>query len=431
MFSHIVSSKNSRLLFLSVIGSSFEFFEFAVYSIFALNISRHLMPTELHSTSILLWYFISYGLFFIGYLARPLGGTVFGLISDRVSRKKSFISTMVLMSLATIMIGVLPDYSTIGIIAPILLLVFRLLQGIALGGELPSSTVLLYEHAKSREKIFIIMWFMALTNLGWLTGYLLDAFLRIFYSNQAMDLYGWRLVFFIGGLLALGTAVLRKKLVDAQAFQHYLKLMHHQSKGLVREILKSYKHSLFAGILIEILHGAMVFLVVVLLKNILMQFYNLTASTGTHIQVLVVIAWMFFGAIAPFLVARINKFLVIPIALFGCCFSIFLILIPELHAYFLIFIIMTAAFLAMIDGFAPYIVTRLFPIHLRATGFGISYNFGVALGGILMALFTAHSIEQNTPYTLALSILSVVMFIYFFFLMAAFASKRFEALKVS
>lgn len=429
MLTQVLSPKKRKLLFLSVAGSAFEFFEFAIYSIFALDITRHLMPGDLHKDSTLLWYIISYGLFFIGYAARPLGGVIFGVLSDKISRKKSFISTMILMSLATIIIGIIPDYAVLGFLAPCLLLIFRLLQGIALGGELPSSMVLLYEHAKSKEKIFIVMWFMSLTNLGWLAGYGLDAMLRLFFSNQQMDLYGWRLVFVIGGILALSTAVLRKKLMDAKVFQKYMLLMNNHPKGLVREAFKHYKSSLFAGIMIETLHGAAVFLVIVLLRNILIHFFQFTPIEGTHVQIFVVLSWMFFGLLAPFAVSRMNKFVVIPLAVFGCCFSVLFLLVPAWHPLFVVFILMTTAFLAMLDGFAPYVVTRLFPMHLRATGFGISYNIGVAFGGILMVLFTAHSIATNQAYTLALSVLITFMVVYLFFLVAAFISKRFEALK--
>ncbi len=430
MFKNALAADKRRLLLLSVAGSAFEFFEFAIYSLFALNITKHLMPAYLHQESLIVWYLVSYGLFFIGYIARPIGGTLFGLISDKVSRKKSFISTMILMSFATIMIGLIPDYSVLGFMAPLLLLFLRLFQGIALGGELPSSTVLLYEHAKTKEKIFIVMWFMGLTNVGWLGGYLLDALLNTIFNAQQMDLYGWRLIFIIGGILALATAMLRKKLIDADVFRRYMALMHDPARGLMSSILKHYKSSLLAGIMLETLHGACVFLVAVLLKNILMHFYGFTAIKATHIQIFVIFAWMVFGVLAPFWVSKMNKLAVIPVATFGCCFSLFLVLVPAWHGQLIFFILLTVLFLAMIDGFAPYLVTRLFPMHLRATGLGVSYNIGTALGGILIVFFTAHAIARNEPFTLALSVLATLLLIYLLFLIAAFISKRFEALKI-
>ena len=134
--------KNAKVLFASILGNTLEYYEFTLFAVFAVQIGQAFFPEQNSINQILL----TLALFGAGFLARPLGSAFFGHIGDKLGRKKSLVITIAGMSFATFGIGFMPSYATIGIIAPICLLILRLMQGFFIGGEGAGSAVYVLEH---------------------------------------------------------------------------------------------------------------------------------------------------------------------------------------------------------------------------------------------------------------------------------------------
>jgi MFS family permease len=198
----IESSRPSRstrqLIVATTIGNAFEFFDLTVYSFFAVLLGKLFFPVASSEEQLLL----SVGTFGVGFIARPLGGVIFGVIADRFGRVKAMNFTLVTMALGTGMIGAMPTYASIGMAAPLLVLAARLLQGFSAGGEVGVATALLAERAKPENRGYVTSWQFASQGAAALAGSLVGFLLSHYLSPQALESWGWRLPFLAGTLIA-------------------------------------------------------------------------------------------------------------------------------------------------------------------------------------------------------------------------------------
>lgn len=230
-----------RAVISGTFGTALEWFDFAVYGTLSATVFPHLFFPGFDSNTALLASFATFG---AGMMARPLGGIVFGALGDKIGRRDVLMATLVLMGVSSVLIGLLPTYETIGLLAPILLVMLRFLQGFALGGESTGAQVLVVEHApEGRRGLFggllatgspLAQSFAALT----LTG------LAIFLSEESFNAWGWRLPFIMGvGLLVVGVYI-RRKLEETPAFQESKKLAAEQAIPQERSLSVVVKHPL-------------------------------------------------------------------------------------------------------------------------------------------------------------------------------------------
>ncbi|ODN41756.1 hypothetical protein BGC07_00610 [Piscirickettsia litoralis] len=157
---------------------------------------------------------MTFGIFAIGYFARPLGGIVFGFIGDKLGRRYTFSVSILLMACCTLLIGLLPGYSHLGILAPILLTLLRIIQGVSLGGEIPGSSIFTAEHLfdKNKRGFAVGIIFMCIT-LGNVLGGLTGAVLTHHFNQSQMISWGWRIPFMIGFIAGIVSFFLRKKTI--------------------------------------------------------------------------------------------------------------------------------------------------------------------------------------------------------------------------
>ena len=200
----------------STIGTTIEWYDFFLYGTAAgLVFDRLYFPTGDSIVGLLL----SYGTFAVGFLARPLGGLVFGHLGDRIGRKKTLVTTMYIMGIATFLIGAIPTYEQIGIWAPITLILLRIAQGIAIGGEWGGAVLLSVEYApKSRRGLFGSFPQMGLA-FGLLLGTGVFTLLSVFMSDEAFLAWGWRIAFFVSILLVVVGVYLRSKIAETPSFR--------------------------------------------------------------------------------------------------------------------------------------------------------------------------------------------------------------------
>ena len=198
-----------------VVGNTMEWYDVGVYGYLAVTMGKVFLPTAEPAVQIL----FSLGVFAATYVARPLGGIVFGRLGDRLGRQKVLATTLILMATSTVLIGVLPAYGTIGVFAPVLLVVLKLAQGFSTGGEYAGATTLVTEYAPDRRRGF----FASILDLGSYMGFALGAtvvtVLQVTLGEATMTAWGWRVPFLLAGVIGVVAVYFRLRIEESPVFQ--------------------------------------------------------------------------------------------------------------------------------------------------------------------------------------------------------------------
>tara|TARA_R110002124_G_scaffold60333_1_gene165472 strand:- start:379 stop:2046 length:1668 start_codon:yes stop_codon:yes gene_type:complete len=198
----------------SAAGTAFEWYDFFIFGSLATVIARHFYADVGEATA----YILALLTFGVGFVVRPLGALVFGWFGDRTGRKTTFLVTITLMGLATVAIGLLPDYGQIGILAPILLLVMRVLQGFALGGEYGGAAIYVAEHSPPKRRGLLTGWIQTTAAFGLIGALSVILITRAIVGTEAFDAWGWRIPFLISSLLLGVSLWIRLKLSESPAY---------------------------------------------------------------------------------------------------------------------------------------------------------------------------------------------------------------------
>lgn len=213
--SSVNPSQLRKVTLSSLLGTTIEYYDFLLYSTMAaLVLGRLFFPVTNSAVSTI----AAFGTLAAGYVARPIGGLIFGHFGDKLGRKKMLVITMVLMGVASFGIGILPTYEQIGILAPILLVTLRILQGVAVGGEWGGAALMVAEHADPRRRGF----WTGLMQLGSPFGFLLSTsavMLVSFLPSEAFDSWGWRIPFLLSALLLVIGLYIRMSVVESPVFE--------------------------------------------------------------------------------------------------------------------------------------------------------------------------------------------------------------------
>lgn len=375
-----VSKNIVKSVLSSSIGNVLEWYEYTLYAYFATVISSLFFPAENPYVSMILTFMT----FAIGLAARPIGGIIFGYIGDKYSRKKMLAFTMLLMSIPTLCIGVLPTYSQIGIAAPICLVCLRILQGVALGGEFGASCVYLYESVPHKRGFFGCM---ALTGVG--LGLVLSSctifIVETFASKEAIYSYAWRLPFFLSVFGAMIGFYMRRSLLETTDFIE-AKNNSHLIANPLKEMFKNHKKTLFGLFAIFLTTQISFFVVFIFGKTMMIKFLNYNEHVAGKFNLFTVmsytVATVFFGYLSD----KINKRYIIILGTLGIFLAIYpFILALKLGATALILplSLLMGALIGMTESTLNPLTAESFPTNIRATSVAFCWNFtAVAFGGI-------------------------------------------------
>jgi MFS family permease len=198
----------------SSVGTLIEWYDFYLYAILAALFAANFFPGDLKGS-----FLYSLAVFWVGFIVRPFGAVLFGHIGDLVGRKYTFMLTLILMGGATFLVGCLPTFSSIGWLAPILLVVLRIVQGLALGGEYGGAATYIAEHAPDGRRGFYTSWIQTTATFGIVLALLVILAFRLGLGEDDWKSYGWRLPFFLSAVLVVLSAYLRAKLKEAPLFK--------------------------------------------------------------------------------------------------------------------------------------------------------------------------------------------------------------------
>ncbi|WP_306844837.1 MFS transporter [Paenarthrobacter nicotinovorans] len=385
----------------SLSGTSLEYYDFAIYSVAsALVFPKIFFPGNDEFVGLLL----SFSTFAIGYLARPIGGVIFGRLGDKLGRKHVLVVTLLLIGAATILIGVLPDYNAIGAAAPTILVLLRLAQGIGVGGEWGGAVLLSSEFGDPNKRGF---WSSA-AQIGPPAGNLMAngvlAILAAALPNEAFLGWGWRVAFLASSLLVVFGLVIRLKLEETPVFKALVENQE-RSDAPLREVFTTQPRGLIAAALSRISPDVIysmftVYVAVYATKVLGMSTGNVLTAIliGSGVQIFII-------PTAGALTDRFNRRLIYGIAAAGSAIYIplFFIMIQDRSVVTLTLgVIGGLIFNGLMYGPQAAFITEQFPARLRYAGSSLAYTLAGVIGGAIAPLiFTALFAATGTWYLIA------------------------------
>ena len=374
-----ISSSRLKAIFGGSIGNLVEWYDWYAYSAFALYFSASFFPQGNKTVQLL----NTAGIFALGFLMRPIGGWIFGRIADKVGRKQSMTLSVLLMSFGSLLIAFIPTYQSIGIIAPLVLLFARLLQGLSVGGEYGVSATYLSEMAtKNRRGFYSSFQYVTLIG-GQLFALGIQLILQKVLSDADLHAWGWRIPFVIGAILSLVALYMRSILYETKAFEA-LKNRSDERKGTIRELLKHPKALLIVVGLT--LGGTLAFYTyTTYMQKFLVYTVNLSKAESTLISF---ISMLIFALIQPLFGAVSDRIgrrpLLISFGVLGsiCTVPLLTALSHTTSQYTAFFLLLSGLFI--VSGYTSInavVKAELFPAEVRALGVGLPYALTVAIFG--------------------------------------------------
>ncbi|MDF3047427.1 MAG: proP 1 [Candidatus Midichloriaceae bacterium] len=377
------SSKSNNVvksIIASSVGNILEWYEYMIYAYFTSVIGALFFPLENKFIGILL----AFATFAIGLAARPIGGVIFGYIGDKYSRKKMLTITMFLMSVPTLCIGLLPTYEQIGILAPILLVLFRMTQGIALGGEFGASCVYLYESVPQNKRGFYGS--LALTGVGF--GLILSSLtiltVESLATKEQVYSFAWRIPFFISVLGGIVAFYMRLNLLESLDFNK-IKETEKLVSNPFFEMLKNHKVTLASLFGIFLTTQVAFFVVFVFGKTMMIDFLHFDTKTANIFSLITVISYTIATVVFGYLSDKINRkhIILVGVAIMLMSAHPFIMALASGNAvHILTMCILFGTLMGMTEGTLNPLVASSFPTNIRATSVAFCWNFtSIAFGG--------------------------------------------------
>jgi len=360
-------------------GNLVEWYDWYSYSAFSLYFANIFFPGS-NATAQLI---NTAGIFAVGFLMRPVGGYIFGKLADRKGRKLAMTVSVLLMSFGSLLIAVLPGYGSIGIAAPLLLLLARLLQGLSVGGEYGTSATYLSEVAKAERRGFFSSFQYVTLIGGQLIALGLQLLLqRVFLTDQQLHQWGWRIPFAIGAVLSLVALYLRTHLRESDAFEKEPSAQ--RNKGSIRALLQHPKAIM--TVIGLTLGGTLAFYTyTTYMQKFLVNTVGLTKNESTLLSFTTLFLFALIQPLFGMLSDRIGRRpLLLAFGILGTLFTIpLLATLSHTSNLWIAFGLLMAALL-IVSGYTSInavVKAELFPVEIRALGVGLPYSITVAIFG--------------------------------------------------
>ncbi|MBJ9481925.1 MFS transporter [Acinetobacter baumannii] len=411
----VVTNSKTRVLFASLVGTTIEFFDFYIYATAAVIIFPHLFfPASSGSAAVLQ----SLATFAIAFIARPIGAALFGHLGDRIGRKATLVAALLTMGISTVCIGLLPTYAQIGIVAPLLLALCRLGQGLGLGGEWSGAVLLATENAPEGKRA----WYGMFPQLGAPIGFILatGSFLLLSAAipEQAFMQWGWRIPFIASTVLVIVGLYIRLKLHETPAFQ---KVLDKQKEVNIpfKEVVTKHTGKLILGTIAAICTFVVFYLTTVFALN--WGTTKLGYARGEFLE-LQLFATLCFAAFIPLSAIFAEKFgrkatsigVCIAAAIFGLFFSSML----ESGNTLIVFLFLCTGLSIMGLTYGPIgtVLSEIFPTSVRYTGSALTFNLAGIFGASFAPLIATKLAETYGLYAVgyyltAASLLSLIAFL--------------------
>ena len=411
----------SRILVASMVGTTIEFYDFYVYATAAVAVFPHLFFPKGNDTTALLASLATFGLAFV---ARPLGSILFGHFGDRVGRKATLVGSLLTMGIATILIGCLPTYQQIGLVAPALLAVLRFTQGLALGGEWSGAALLAVETAAPGKRGWAAIWPQMGAPLGFLLANGIFLVLTLSLEQDALLDWAWRVPFLLSAVMVIIGLYVRLRLTETPVFRKALERGERVQAPLA-QVFRSSSRELVIGTFVMLATYTLFYIVTTWMLSYIIgarppqgSGLGLLYADALKLQLIAVLV---FAATLPRTgwlsdrVGRRRPLLIITagIIAFGGLFGPLLSEDSASTTSVLILLIIGMTLMGLTFGPMSAVLPELFPTNVRYTGSGISYNVSSILGAAVAPFIAAWLVSNyGVAYVgLYLSLAACVTFV--------------------
>lgn len=382
-----------KTLSLSALGGALEFYDFIIFVFFAAVVGKLFFPADMPEW---LRQLQTFGLFAAGYLARPLGGVIMAHFGDLLGRKRMFTLSIFMMAVPTLIMGLLPTYAQIGIWAPLALLLLRVIQGAAIGGEVPGAWVFVAEHVPARHVGYACGTLTSGLTAGILLGSLVATAINSFYSATEVQDYAWRIPFLLGGVFGLFSVYLRRWLHETPVFAEL-----QQRKALAEEVplkavIRDHRGAVLVSMLLTWVLSAAIVVVILMTPTVLQSVYGFDAATALKANSLAIVCLTLGCIVAGRMADRYGAGLTFVAG------SVLLALVSwsfygnlKAHPDWLFPLYALTGFFVGIVGAVPYVMVNAFPPVVRFSGLSFSYNLAYAIFGGLTPMAVALLLKQS------------------------------------
>ncbi|EPE7164039.1 MFS transporter [Cronobacter sakazakii] len=404
-----LNRQDYKTLTLAALGGALEFYDFIIFVFFAAVVGELFFPPDIPEW---LRQVQTFGIFAAGYLARPLGGIIMAHFGDLVGRKKMFTLSILLMAVPTLLIGLLPDYAAMGIAAPVLLLMMRILQGAAIGGEVPGAWVFVAEHVPEKRIGIACGTLTAGLTVGILLGSVVATIINTSMTAQAIHDGGWRIPFLLGGAFGLVAMYLRRWLQETPIF-----LEMQQRKALAQElpvkaVVVKHRQAVVISMLLTWLLSAGIVVVILMSPVWLQKQYGFAPAVtlqANSIATMMLCVGCLLAGLAADRFGASRTFIVGSVLLAAASWAFYHLSGTHPEQLFLLYGLVGLC--VGVVGGVPFVMVRAFPAEVRFTGISFSYNVAYAIFGGLtpVAVTMLMGVSPMAPawYVLALSVMGL------------------------
>ena len=382
----------------SFIGNFVEWFDYAVYGYLAITITAVFFPGSDPATGLML----TFALFAVSFFVRPLGGFIWGHLGDKIGRRTALSWSILIMSMATFCIALIPSYAAIGIWAPILLLIIRVVQGFSASGEYAGASAFLVEYAPANRRGLYAAVVPASTATGLLLGSLMAALLTGLLDSEQMQSWGWRLPFLLAAPMGLIGRYIRTKLEDSPVFTELAK-EDEAIKAPVSALFKDHWRQLVQAVGAVLLNAVGFYLILSYMPTYLTRTVGLTETSSyvaTTVALTTYIGFIFVVGMLSDHFGRKKVLMTASILFVVLTVPMFMLLDTGNFLIIVLVQILLGAMLSLNDGTLPSFLAEMFPTRIRYSGFAVSFNLSNALFGGT-APFVATALIASTQSDLA------------------------------
>ncbi|MGE4248144.1 MAG: MFS transporter [Parvibaculaceae bacterium] len=370
--SPVVHHDRKRVVWAGIVGNVMEWYDFAIYGFFARTIGSLYFPAEDPRTSLL----AAYAVFAVGFFMRPLGAILFGHIGDRVGRGPALLWSVVAMAVPTLVMGLLPTYAEIGIWASILMLVCRMLQGLAVGGEYTSSAVFLAETAEPGKRGAATAWAVFGATGGILLGSAVGALVMNTLPLDQVVAWGWRVPFLFGVLVGVAGFILRRRMpFDKPAAKEGSPML---------QALREHPLAILQAVAISLVNAVAFYLIFVYIVTWLKLAADMGARTALQINSLNMVILIGVVLVMARLSDRIGRKPILTGAALGLLLFAWPLFELMRTGEVLYVFLGQLGFTLLIGSYGsvnPIVLCEVFPRHVRCSAVSAAYNLSVGLAG--------------------------------------------------
>ncbi|UXZ35137.1 MFS transporter [Cupriavidus gilardii] len=405
-----LTGQDYKTLSLAALGGALEFYDFIIFVFFATVIGQLFFPPSIPDW---LRQLQTFGIFAAGYLARPLGGIIMAHFGDLLGRKKMFTLSILLMSVPTLLMGLLPTYHAIGLLAPVALLLLRVLQGAAVGGEVPGAWVFVSEHVPTRHVGYACGTLTAGLTAGILLGSLVAAGINTIFTPEQLTDWGWRVPFLLGGVFGIASMYLRRWLHETPVFAELQRKKALAAEMPLKAVVRDHRGAVAVSMLLTWMLSAGIVVVILMTPTFLQKLYGFDARTAlvanSVATLCLSIGCVVAGALADRIGARRTLFFG---GLFLAVSSYLFYTVIHQRPDLLLPLYAIAGFAVGTIGAVPFVLVNAFPAHVRFSGLSFSYNLSYAIFGGLTPMAVTLMLKNDplapAHYVVALCALGMV-----------------------